>query len=573
MTDFYAAVLAAQPQPAEDGMSMWRLTSPHDATQPLRWPMLDHQVLLERDFYSRFFSEKKWLGSLAAAGPQRKFVVLGQPGIGKSAFGWWLVAQLLRSGRTVVYSRNSAKRGTPTREVHYVFHRNVGFRTIISDLGATHELLTHPSVVHICDSCKPLLEGDCHKIMLTSPDPDMWRWFVEKEFAGCVYFPLYNGAELEVLRAGGYGTVLPKDVLALRRKAWGDVTRHLFALDQSAVKDCVLQALNNIDLSALQRAMTEIQTSRSRPTDESPHSLFLLNADRATLKSGSASFRSEAICRRTLRVLAAHQYSELLQSLQQLLESRTTKGIAGDLFEIAVIDGRARGGSLTCRRLLDTATASTTTTESTTRLVLNKSSLSISFDTLATISKGCKSNVWSLSTNRFVPVSPNFASIDLIETGLQLWQITTKHAHHELKVTSGRSDKEGLAAIAIELLPHMRGRWGSENAYLEVYFIVPEGCAAKFELQKLEFYNARVTQERTADSPLSAVGECGEVVKIPSKPELQAEPVQGSPSSFRVRASGGKLVTVEVRQFVVEMPLSATSSDAPRDVIDEAGET
>lgn len=151
MCNFYAAVCAAQPTSAGDGMLLWRLCHPRDVSLPLKWPSLDQEVMVERDFYTRFFHDKKWLGGLHADGPQRKFVVLGQPGIGKTAFGWWLVAQLLRSSRTVVYSSNSAKRGTPPDMAHYVFHRGAAFE-IVTDLGAVTSLLAQPSVVHICDS-------------------------------------------------------------------------------------------------------------------------------------------------------------------------------------------------------------------------------------------------------------------------------------------------------------------------------------------------------------------------------------------------------------------------------------
>ena len=250
LTDFYTAVCAAQPQPVGDGMSLWRLHSPHDASQSLAWPLSALRVLLERDFYARVLVDKRWLGALPVEGPQRKCVVLGLPGVGKSAFGWWLITQLLRSGRTVVYSCNSAKRGTPPDMIHYVFHRGVAFETLDSDLGAKASLLfSHPSVVHICDSCKPSLRGHCHKVMLSSPDPDMWRWFVDKEFADTAYFPLYSASEMEALRAAEYVDTLSKDGLALLRRAREDASRQVFAVKQAAVKESVLRALAHADVS------------------------------------------------------------------------------------------------------------------------------------------------------------------------------------------------------------------------------------------------------------------------------------------------------------------------------------
>jgi hypothetical protein len=545
LTDFYAAVRSASPEVVCEGMSLWRLESSGDARAPLVWPMLRQRVVLERDFYGRFFTEAKWLGMLPADGPQRKIAVLGQPGIGKSAFGLWLLAQLLRSGRTVVYSRNSAQRGAPFAEVHYVFHRNVAFKTLIADLGAVGDLLSERSVVHICDSRKPTLEGLCHQIMISSPDPFIWRWFVEKESARMVYFPLFSTAELEVLRVAEYGDAqLSRSVLALRVQAAGRIPRAVFSRDQLAVKHAVLRAISKADPVTLQRAQLEIETSSSRPTDDSPHSLFTVDADRSTLTVGPVSFCSDAVSRRVLRALATHKYSALLEGMQQALESRSTKGFAGSLFEVAVRDTLEQGGSFWVRRLDSGAPAQL--------LKFKKALLSVHFNELETIASGCRVGIWMLSTHRFLPVSSNFASIDSIECGLRLLQVTTAHASHALKVTSGRSNKEGLAAVA-EVLSQLPGGTGTS---MEVYFVVPEGSGASFALQKLEFF-VEPDDSKTKHPPL-------------------AESVANSPSSFRMCKTG---VVVDVIQFVMEMPLSAfhcgVGADfaAPRDTIDEAAET
>ena len=562
-------------------MSLWRLNCPRDASQPLNWPSLGQKVLLERDFYSGFFNDEKWLGALPAGGPQRKFVVLGQPGIGKSAFGWWLIAQLLRRGRTVVYSCNSAKLGTPPEMEHSVFHRGVALKTVIADLGATKRLLSDPSVVHICDSCKPTLANPCHKIMLTSPDPDMWRWFVEKEFARVAYFPLYSNSELETLRAAEFGDTLPASVMALRVKAWGPVPRQVFSCQQATVKDSILLCLSNVDLAVLQRAYNDVNASMARrPADDSPHALFLLHADRATLTSGSVSFRSDAVGLRILRALGALNYDALLRGMQQLLESRTTRLVAGNLFEIAALDSLERGGTFICRRLDDATAASSLATKSPSKLTLDKAIRTVHFGTLAWIGQGCCGKLWSLADHRFVPDSPNLAAIDSIEVGLRLFQMTTNRTSHALKVTSGRSEKEGLAAIAEELLPLMGpSRWGDESAHLEVYFVVPEGCGATFGQQNLVFYNSsgdKATGKTSRKTSLPAAPDCAAASGSEPPPVPQAVPVDRFPSSFRL-LRGVKPVTVEVQQYVLEMPLSAYRAsgdvDPPRDIVDEAGET
>jgi hypothetical protein len=198
-----------------------------------------------------------------------------------------------------------------------------------------------------------------------------------------------------------------------------------------------------------------------------------------------------------------------------------------------------------------------------------KNALTIPFDALNAIAVGCRGGCWSLDTHRFVPIVPNFAAVDSIELGLRLVQITTKRTNHELKVTSGRSAHESLAAIAETLLPLMGpSRWGSCDAYLEVYFAVPEGCGDSFKQQKLEFYGEKSSSSDAPGSPSLPV-----LVSVAGAP--RAERIASCPSSFMLLI-GGKQVTVEVRQFVLEVPLSAFQSageSPPRDAIDEAAET
>lgn len=552
LTRFYAAAVAAKPVTDSIGARLWRLHDPNDASKLLLWPMLEQRVLLERDFYDRFYSDPTWLGSLPLQGPQRKYAVLGQPGIGKSAFGWWLITMLLRRGRTVVYSRNSAKRGTPPEMVHYVFHRDVALKA--HDLWYVDALLAAASTTHICDSCKPRLGDPCHKIMITSPDPDIYRWFAEKEGADLKYFPLYGDLELEALRAAEFGDALPAAVLAQRVRAWGPVPRQVFSLKQADVKVSVERALANADFDELQRAMDDVESSRSRPTDESPHSLFLLHADRNTLASGTVSFRSHAVATRMLQRLAARQYDSMLHAMQQLLQSGSTRTLAGKLFEVAALERFRRGCTLPVRPLLfresSGALSPPITAAPAESFTFPKAVLSVPFNSLTDITTACRKGVWSLTTHRFTPVSRNWAAVDSIEVGLRLMQITTTRARHALKVTSGRSEGEGLAAIARTLLPLLPPLDGDATPYLEVYFVVPEGRGTMFKPQMLQFHDG---------------ASCPEHVPVGDHAASQYN------LGFRV---DGKLV--EVRQFVLEVPLAEfRTADAalPRDDIDAAGET
>ena len=282
---------------------MWRLANPAAPSEALTWPLLRASALVERDFYARFLTEGQWLGDFSGA--QRRMAVLGQPGIGKSSFGLWLLAQLLRSDRTVVYSRNSSMPRSPPIVVHYAFHGGVAFETATSDLGAVAALLAEPSVVHISDGLPPRLPDLCHKVLISPPDPCVWRWFVEKEHASTAYFPLYDYAELEALREAEFGAALPPETLKLRAKAWGLTPRAVFSPNQRELGKAIVKALHGRSLEDLQRYMGEVGAPTGAAAgDDTPHTLFTLQADRETLTEGEVTFRSDAVAQRVARQVA-----------------------------------------------------------------------------------------------------------------------------------------------------------------------------------------------------------------------------------------------------------------------------
>jgi hypothetical protein len=562
LTAFAHAVCAAQPGPlcAATGTRLWRLYDPADPSQPLKWPYLNAHVLLERDFYARLLTEEKWLGGLS--GKQRVLAVLGQPGIGKSSFGLWLLAHLLRSKRTVVYSRNFSKSLAIPDIQHVVFFGGQAFVTATADLGPAGMLLSDPSVVQLCDSIKPSATARCHKVLITSPDPSLWRWFVEREFARAVYFPLHEYAELAALCKAEFGDALSLHTLDLRVLAYGLSARTALSPDQKGVWKSVVRAISELSLEELQRYMSEVREPTRAATSDLPHSLFALQADREELTEGSVTFRSEAVARRVVRQAALRSRDALIPALQRLLASSTTRSVAGTAFELAAIDvlgcsGRrytARplfAGGKTSHAVLQGRGQGVPAAQGLTLKPLPAPASSVHcFASLSHLAAQCAAGVLDLRSHYFKPASPNLAAIDFIGPGLQLFQVTVNRGSHELKVTSGRSDGEGLLALYLTLLPLLPERWGALQPHLDVCFVVPEGCAKGWKAQKL------VAPPPRASSHVVKTVQC-----------------DGGGTGFSV---DGRVV--QVRQFVMELPLKAIEEwlalpGQQRDVIDEAGES
>jgi hypothetical protein len=539
---------------------MWRL---HDASrhpaQPLQWPFLQASVLVERDFYARVLEGESWLGGLPEFGVrQRKLAVVGQPGIGKSSFGLWLLARLLRAGRTVVYTRCSTKARAVPAVQHYVFHRGVAFETASADVGAASALLSQPSVVHISDSLPPRLGDCCHKVLITSPDPDIWRWFVEKEGAVRASFPTYDAAEMEALRAAEYGDTISRQALELRVEAYGLSTRAVLATNQREVCAGILGALAERSLESLQLAMSEVRAPSGGAGSDIPHSLFVLQADRATLCSTGVSFRSEAVAARVARSVASRERHHLVTALQRLVRSSLTRSVAGTVFELAALDvlgsGTAlpaplpllaarratRGGGAAAAAVAAAAAATGASLAlplpalAATAVVQEAPEAVHRFDTLHQLERKCQAREWNLRKHSFRPTSPNFAAVDLVGPGLLLYQVTVNRHSHELKVTSGRAEGEGLLAIYQRLLPLLSERWGAAAHHLDVCFVVPSGHGAAWTTaQKLTLHS----QQGTAGGPAVELVEAGGA--------------GGAAGGFSV---DGRVV--QVRQHVLELPES-----------------
>ncbi|RYE85268.1 MAG: hypothetical protein EOO65_00770 [Methanosarcinales archaeon] len=86
-----------------------KLAAPTDLA--VKWPsMPDCDVLMVRHFYDRFVERHVWCVLSDEEGdvprPKNRLVITGTPGIGKSAFGMYLLHRALNAGKTVVFVRN-----------------------------------------------------------------------------------------------------------------------------------------------------------------------------------------------------------------------------------------------------------------------------------------------------------------------------------------------------------------------------------------------------------------------------------------------------------------------------------
>ncbi|RYE82569.1 MAG: hypothetical protein EOO65_05315 [Methanosarcinales archaeon] len=178
---------------------------PHETAHGLRlpalpgeevgWPsMLNRKVLMVRHFYDRFIEQHIWcvLPEVkgAAARPENLRVITGTPGIGKSAFGMYLLHRALKARKTVVLIHNVQSRAVPQITV---FHDDMVWDAIsIRDIK---NLLRNPNVVFLYDGVEPLTLG-YNTILITSPDESLWSKFMKVDGTELLQFPVYSLHEL-----------------------------------------------------------------------------------------------------------------------------------------------------------------------------------------------------------------------------------------------------------------------------------------------------------------------------------------------------------------------------------------
>lgn len=127
------------------------------------WPQLGAEPLFVRDFYQGLYEGPLEYLDPSCKSKTRKFIVRGNEGIGKSAFGAYLLWRAVKAGRTVVYTSDKMR-------ASFVFHSNGHVETFgTQDFERrTWNVLEHASTVFICDGILPPVVN-AFTVLITSP--------------------------------------------------------------------------------------------------------------------------------------------------------------------------------------------------------------------------------------------------------------------------------------------------------------------------------------------------------------------------------------------------------------------
>ena len=220
-----------------------------------KWPFATNNVLFVREYYSPVYedvlNECKFNET-----KDRQYIVTGQPGIGKTVFGWYIIYRLLtdttRSNQTILYLHQDLE------GMAVVIEKSPeGCR--VSDVRVDKILkrgnFKGTDVVSICDTvAPPALSGVI--VEIASPGSLQMGRIKEavKEYPKEIYMPLHSREEVilmnnSVTKQGL--TKLTKEAVEARMDIWGPVPRMIFGYysfeaQQKEVETLLAMTSNNI---------------------------------------------------------------------------------------------------------------------------------------------------------------------------------------------------------------------------------------------------------------------------------------------------------------------------------------
>ncbi|RYE84389.1 MAG: hypothetical protein EOO65_02345 [Methanosarcinales archaeon] len=244
----------------------------------INWPR--HNMagpLFIRDFYDRAWSTKLRAMSRIIGKPgisiSSAAVVLGTPGIGKTAFTVYCLLRLLVARRPFRFKLclNDLKTVNGTIDVH-----------VNSEGVVAGGIPSAPAgYVYVHDSNTPSDESAVTAdgcLLVTSPDETVWWKWRNQRAAETLHFPTHTREELRTL---AWLTHCPLELVDAGMAKFGGVPR--YALNAAVAGDqmrCMQEAVRGLDLDTLLRIETGSLDFVKNPT----HRVFSSEVDRETLK-------------------------------------------------------------------------------------------------------------------------------------------------------------------------------------------------------------------------------------------------------------------------------------------------
>lgn len=444
----------------------------------IHWPNLNSSTLFVRSIYSPVFNDV--LGGLdsarldalhnqskSATGPyKKKFIVCGNPGIGKSSFGLFALFSSIRRGSTVVYC--AGKLGTG-----YVFKDKQVYEFVWQGSGRdgtpirfsavdVRRLTSDPSTVFICDGVMPPVVK-ATTLLITSPLKVVWHEFLKSGDCRMLHFPMFSEDEILQCRTLCFPFLDELGVLD-RFSRWGGVPRYVLGKLDDSDQKILEDAVPSITLDKLREY---VASGRVTGDDDFSHRLLHLKI-RGEVEEGLSSskanyytvVRGELASAYVANLVHAHLENVGQENLRAFIwDSSGISSLAvltGQLFEAEALKRLAAGGDFVVRNL---------STDSVDVFELPATSTR-SFSSLEELSR----NHGNDNKLIHVPASKSFCAIDAVLPGSVPANVTLNTQH---TICLEGKKRPGLVAIAQSL------GFGKREP-IPFYWVVPDGISSTF---------------------------------------------------------------------------------------------
>ena len=378
-------------------------------------------------------------------------VILGNPGIGKTFFGYFIMLNLAKSDCTVVYENGKSP-------------SSILFSPNEIKIGTIYDFLYYlykPETYYIVDGTTPI-QVPAKTILLTSPRREVWYQFSK---CHCIirYMPIWNIDETEQCRGKMFDYLSTEEVKSLYKK-WGGIPRYIL----EKAKDVEIQ--NRLENSHFAVDLNILITAIGNPEalDSAAHRLIHLHVDGDFHSNLYYTFASEYIANLVYFNLYQTKRTELLQFLAVSHGLSAVGVLRGILFERHAHSMISKGGIFRIRELYHPDL----------NIPLTKT-IDKKFDPLQEFLFDNDLDVQA-SNFYFRPKITNYESVDSFAKPNLLFQITGANKHP--------CKQNGIHKV-LNLL-------GNPSDPM-LFFIVPNDCFQNFKYQKYEDNTGHIMQEPT----------------------------------------------------------------------------
>lgn len=418
----------------------------------IEWPQLGNSPLFVRSFYTGCVEGA--LGGFDVAGTAhfRKFAIIGNAGIGKSAFGAFMLWRAVRSGRTVVYLSDKVKRP-------FIIHADGRGEALThaSFEARTVAVLDDKSTVFICDGLAPPI-APAFTVLLTSPRRERWKIFHQMPDALRLFFPVLARSEVRDMLHACFPHLLTDEATGReagvweRFRKWGGIARYLFSKLDDDSQQLIESAPTRVNLNDLldNLGSREIEADGAashrllhlKPAGEQPNG-FADPQNIASYLLVRSELASSFVRERLVAAAEVQDLGRLDAMLARGGGGRTFSRLYGDIYEAAALNVLLAGGDFDCFDL-------------TAKKVVGKLTLlpseKVSFRSavhLGTLVR--EGSATDVKKTIFVPTNLNYTAVDaVLGQGLALINFTV-NTSHELRLVHATRPDEGAALVAAAL--------------------------------------------------------------------------------------------------------------------------